>query len=86
MKHELGKQTAKVVMSAKGKGGVSGGTIASGMEQQEGAKARGMPADTGVYSHVPEGTPRGDDKEFWGVEWEPTLKTWLAPFVMQVRG
>ncbi len=55
------------------------------MEMNAESAKRGMPQDTGVYSHVPPGAPKGDDKEFWGVEYEPTLHKWLGPFVMQVR-
>lgn len=55
------------------------------MEQKAEATKRGMPLDSGVYSFLPPGAPRGDDGEFWGVGWEPTLKRWLAPFVMQAR-
>ena len=54
------------------------------MEQEAEAAKRGMPADAGVYSHLPPGAARGDDGEFWGVAYEPTLKRWLAPFIMQV--
>ncbi|GAB4819277.1 hypothetical protein N2152v2_006323 [Parachlorella kessleri] len=85
IKKELGKQTAKVVnVILSGKGGVSGGTVASGMELVEAAKRPGVPQDTGVYSHVPPAAPKGDDKEVWGPAYEPTLKKWVAPFIMQV--
>lgn len=52
------------------------------MESQK----RGMPRDAGPYSFLPPGAPAGADRDFWGSEYELTLKTWLGPFIMQVGG
>lgn len=55
------------------------------MEERAEAMKQGIPLDTGVYSLVPPGAPRGNNADFWGVDWEPTLGKWLAPFFMQVQ-
>ena len=114
-----GLQVLNAVMGSKG--GVSGGTIASGMnafaEQKTNPEMQGgwgggvlgegprccphatsphtlnspperirAAADaSNVYALVPpEG--RGTDGEFWGTEFSQVLGSYLAPFVMQVRG
>lgn len=86
MRKQLGKQPAKVLNAVMGsKGGVSGGTIASGMnaisEMNSNPALKASARD--VYSLVPE-EAHGSDGEFWGVEWCPELGKYLAPFVMQV--
>ena len=122
---KYGKKTARILEAVvDSKGGVSGGTIASGAaavapaeslwragresapNSQRGAShptpirtrvrapagfagmeaTRANPAlgAGGVYSLVPP-EARGQDAEWWGVEWSKELGKWLAPFVMQAR-
>ena len=67
-------------------GGVSGGTLASGMNlaEERGKNPEAVEAASGVYALVPP-EAKGKDQDSWGVEWNPDLHRWLAPFVMQVR-
>ncbi|PSC71057.1 saccharopine dehydrogenase [Micractinium conductrix] len=81
-----GKKTAKVLNVVMGsKGGVSGGTIASGLNMAKESKSNPEIAACArtVYALVPPES-RGTDGEFWGVEKSAELGRWLAPFVMQV--
>lgn len=85
LKERYGKETAKILnVVMKSKGGVSGGTVASGMNAF--AELKSNPAlkdDAGdVYSVVP-ADGKGGDGEFWGVQYSQELKKYLAPFVMQ---
>ncbi|KAL4451997.1 hypothetical protein ABPG75_007659 [Micractinium tetrahymenae] len=80
-----GKQPARVLNVVMGsKGGVSGGTIASGMnafsEMKRKPELRATASD--VYALVPP-EAKGGDGEFWGVQFCRELGKYLAPFVMQ---
>ncbi|PRW56953.1 saccharopine dehydrogenase isoform B [Chlorella sorokiniana] len=85
LKKRYGKQAARVLNVVLGsKGGVSGGTIASGMNAFAEMKARPeLREDAGsVYSLCP-ADARGADGEFWGVQYSQELGKYLGPFVMQ---
>jgi short subunit dehydrogenase-like uncharacterized protein len=68
------------------RGGVSGGTIASGMGIAAAAKLAPKDVDTrgvsSTYALAPAGAPRGTDADFWGAAKDPHLG-WIAPFIMQ---
>jgi short subunit dehydrogenase-like uncharacterized protein len=85
IKTKLGKdKKLSMVLNIVGssRGGVSGGTIASGLhifsELSKSKAARDEASN--VYSLSPN---QGDDKEFWGTAWNDELKTYLGPFIMQ---
>lgn len=89
IREKLGKKTAKVTtVTLDFKGGISGGTIASGLHGVElaaEAKRQGRQYDSrSVYQLLPADAPRGNDAEWWGVGWQPAIKRWMAPFIMQV--
>lgn len=82
---KLGKTLKSVTaVNVKSKGGVSGGTIASGMNIAADPQNRGK--DISSYSYIPdkENQPKGNDSDVW----TPVYCThgggmWLAPFIMQ---
>ena len=88
IRKELGKPTARgvhVILSSTLS--ASGGSLATVLELEEARalKTPGVPLDTGVYSLVSPRVPTGDDGEVWGPDYEPTLKRWMAPFILQAR-
>lgn len=81
---KLGKTVTKIVnILMKGKGSVSGGTVASGLLLfSERAEQTDQSIESNsVYSLVPGLT--GKDAEFWGTEYNKELGVWLGAFVMQ---
>ncbi|KAL6785835.1 hypothetical protein ACKKBG_A00355 [Auxenochlorella protothecoides x Auxenochlorella symbiontica] len=79
---KLGKKLASITtVVAEGKGGVSGGTIASGME----IASQSVKTDDGrnVYALTPR-SAWGRDAEFWGVKWNEDVHKYLTGFFMQV--
>lgn len=68
----------------EGKGGVSGGTIATFMNLLSGERSKATGRSTSTYALIPEGTKPGTDKDFLGTRFDDILKKHLAPFVMQV--
>ena len=80
---ELGKRIKSIQsVNVDGKGGVSGGTIASGMNMAADPELR--KADISMYSYIPDPTEaRGNDTDVWTPQWCQPLNRWLAPFIMQ---
>lgn len=73
----------------KGKGGFSGGTIASGLHiSEEQAKRKGMENSIDLsspYCLIPKGMDPGSDMDRWvNIDKSKTLNTWLGPFIMQL--
>lgn len=70
----------------EGKGGISGGTIATGMHLlSEATNSKNTAEDTtSVYALIPDGAKRGTDNDLWTAEWCAPLDRWLAPFIMQI--
>ena len=86
IQRHLKKEAASVTSAVmEGRGGVSGGTIATGMYQfSQQSKGKGSGVDgTSTYALIPEGQAKGTDADVWGVAYNDTLKAWMAPFVMQ---
>ena len=78
----LGKLPNQITTAiAEGRGGVSGGTIASAMNQMAVAATEDS---TSTYALMPSGEQKGPDNDFWGTEYCGPLGKYLAPFVMQV--
>lgn len=84
---QLGEHPATVVCTvAEGKGGVSGGTIATGMllmgtKHKDKAAAA---AASSTYALIPKGTQPGKDRDFWGAKYDQVVGGWLGPAIMQV--
>ena len=56
------------------------------MELAAEAKRQGRQYDSrSVYQLLPADAPRGNDAVWWGVGWQPAIKRWMAPFIMQAR-
>jgi short subunit dehydrogenase-like uncharacterized protein len=90
-KKTFGALPSRVVTAvAEGKGGVSGGTIATGMyqlTQSSGSKGKdkGKEEDSSsTYALIPKDAQRGTDKDEWWTEFCAPLNKYLAPFIMQV--
>jgi len=86
---QLGKQAASVVSAVvDAQGGVSGGTIASGMNiiSSQGKIKANKDDAMSPYALIPKNDTQtsGNDKDFWGTQYNMALGTWLAPFIMQV--
>ena len=71
---------------AEGRGGVSGGTIATGMYQlAQAAESKGTKVDSSsTYALIPPGAQQGNDKDAWWTAYSTPIGSYLAPFVMQV--
>ena len=82
---ELGKTLKSVTsVNVKSKGGVSGGTIASGMNIAADPSNKGK--DISSYAYIPDknNQPRGSDTDVWTpVYCKHGGGMWLAPFIMQ---
>lgn len=82
---KLGKTLKSVTsVNVKSKGGVSGGTIASGMNIAADPSNKGK--DISRYSYIPDknNQKKGYDKDIWTpVYYKHGGGMWLAPFIMQ---
>lgn len=80
---EMGKTICKVTtIVGDSRGGVSGGTIASGMNL---AADRDLAkSDMGMYSFIPPNETKGTDADIWSPRYCEATQGWLAPFVMAV--
>ena len=79
----LGKTIAKVTtIVGDSRGGVSGGTIASGLNLT--ADKEISKSDMGMYSYIPEGQKKGTATDVWSPVFCKATQSWLAPFVMAV--
>jgi len=77
----LGKTIAKVTtIVGDSRGGVSGGTIASGLNLT--ADKEISKSDMGMYSYIPEGQKKGTATDVWSPVFCQATQGWLAPFVM----
>ena len=83
-KKEYGHPPKSVITAvAEGSGGVSGGTVYTGMYQAT-QKESSKPENSGVYALIPRGAQPGSDKDLWGTRYCTPLQKYLAPFIMQV--
>ena len=78
---ELGKSLSHVTtIVGDSKGGVSGGTIASGMNLMADPELR--KADMSMYAYIPAGETKGHARDLWSPQYCNPAQRWLAPFVM----
>lgn len=87
IRNKLHKEPASVTTAVwDARGGVSGGTIATGMYQvSEAAKSKDTGLDaTSTYALIPPGATVGKDTDIWRPRFDAALGSWLAPFIMQV--
>ena len=78
---EMGKTIRKVTtIVGDSRGGVSGGTIASGMNLMADPALRA--SDMSMYAYIPQGETKGSDKDVWSPQYSKATQGWLAPFVM----
>ena len=81
---EMGKKIQKVTtIVGDSRGGVSGGTIASGMNISADPELRKK--DKSMYSYIPDKATNvpGTDADAWTPRFCKATQQWLAPFVMQ---
>ena len=84
MRTRLGVEPSKILTAvAEGNGGVSGGTIATGMYQLTQKESPGVDS-TSTYALIPQGEQRGPDSDVWWADYSAPLGKYLAPFIMQV--
>jgi short subunit dehydrogenase-like uncharacterized protein len=86
MQERFGASPTQVVTGLlSGAGGVSGGTIATGMlllTEHAGPGANGEDASS-TYALIPAGAERGTSQDMWTPRRSALLDSWLAPFIMQ---